>query len=209
MVTAVILFFVQYLWLVPDTFYALRPFDSERGVGIDNVLTFFGGAMTCTVVLLGPLLMISRRWTLPFGAGTLVFGAAVALEALSFSRKLWPVAVAAIAGLAFDVTLALGRRLTSGPTSRGLAAHRLAAFTGPAVLFGGYLLVAAAADGPLGWPPEIWGGLVVSAGFVGVGLVLIQESGLDSAEPTSAGGGDLDDVTGADLAGVGAGQHLD
>ncbi|MCP3989149.1 MAG: hypothetical protein GY724_08745 [Actinomycetia bacterium] len=184
LVTSVLLFFAHYLWMVPDTFYALEPFDPDRGIGNSRIQMFFGGAFSSTAVLFGPLLIISRRWVLPFGAATVVLTTAVGLEALAFSHRLWPVFLAAVAGLAFDTTLVVSRRL--GQPGIG---KRLAAFAGPAALFSGYLLVAAAEDGPLGWPPEIWCGLVILTGFAGVGLVLIQESGAgpDVAVPTAGG----------------------
>ena len=52
----------------------------------------------------------------------------------------------------------------------------IAAFVGPAVAFIVYFTIAAS-ERPLGWPPEIWGGAVITAGFTGLGLVALQNSG--------------------------------
>jgi hypothetical protein len=168
LVTAGLVFFVQYLWYVPQLHFARQPFEAGTGEGVWAVQQFFGGAVATTVVLVGPLLLIARRWALPFGAALTVWGGAAGLEALAFSRELRPVLLVALGGLAFD---AAHRAVPPGPWRL-----RAAASAGPAALFAGYL-VAASRDGDLGWPPEIWGGLVLLAGFVGLGLALVQESG--------------------------------
>ena len=165
-VTAVIVFFLQYLWLIPYPFYAQQFFDPVTNAGTNQIQVFFGGAITSVGALLGPLLLVAKRWRLPFGAATLVWGVTAALEGLAFSQRLVAVLVVAAAGLAFDVVLAAGRRSRYG--------LRAAAATGPVVLFAGYL-VWTAIDESLRWPPEIWGGLCATVGLVGLGLVLLQE----------------------------------
>lgn len=66
-------------------------------------------------------------------------------------------------------------RLTRG---RGPARLRTAASVGPAALFATWLVLSAVRlDSGLQWPPEIWGGLLAFAAFVGLSLVLVQESG--------------------------------
>jgi hypothetical protein len=52
----------------------------------------------------------------------------------------------------------------------------LAAFAGPAAAFTAYFVIAAR-EVTFGWPPEIWGGAIVMAGFTGLGMVALQESG--------------------------------
>ncbi|MEL7157967.1 MAG: hypothetical protein AAFN30_15420, partial [Actinomycetota bacterium] len=172
-ITSVLLFFIQFLWFVPFPSFSADVYDPVTFAGTVNVQRFFGGAVAAVAVLLGPLLLVARRWTLPLGAATVVWGAAASLEALAFSQRFGGVVAAVIGGLGFDVVLRLGRGRRWGLPA--------AAAAGPMLLFTTYL-VNAALDTGVGWPPEIWGGLVAVAGFVGFGLVLLQESGreLDS-----------------------------
>lgn len=142
LVTAGLVFFIQYLWYVPYPWFAQERFVPGTGQGLVAVQQFFGGAIAATVVLVGPLLLVASRWPLFFGASAIVWGSAAALEALAFSREARPVAIVALGGLAFDLAYRLVR---PGPWRL-----RAAAFTGPAVLF---------------------------AGFTGLGLAVIQESG--------------------------------
>ena len=168
LVIALLVFLVQYLWLIPNPWFAQQAYVGETGQGYGAVQVFLGGAIVSTAVLVGPLLLIARRWTLPFGAATVAWTAAAALESVAFSQRLWPVVVVAVGGLVHDMVLAVTRSVDDGGA--------IAAFAGPAAVFAGYL-VYARADGALGWPPEIWGGLVIMAGLTGAGLVLIQRSG--------------------------------
>ncbi len=165
--TALIVFFVQYLWYLPYPYFARQTFDSATGAGQGAVQQFFGGAVVATLVLLGPLLLVAGQWRLPFGAATLVWTTAQTLESLSFSQEYWAIGLAAAGGLAFDLAYLASRRW-----SWSLMA---AAMIGPLVLWASYLV--AAARGGLGWPPEISGGLLFITAFCGAGSVLLQRSG--------------------------------
>ena len=167
-ITAVLVFFVQYLWLIPYPFYAQQTFVPTTGVGSSFVQLFLGAAIVSVGVLAGPLLLVAKRWVLPFGAATIVWGVAATLEALAFSQRFTTIVVVGIGGLVFDGTL----RVVGAARARGL---RAAAGAGPAAMFVGYL-VWAASEESLAWPPEIWGGLCVTAGFVGIGLAMLQEN---------------------------------
>lgn len=170
MVTAVLVFFVQYLWLVPWPFFARQPFDPVSEQGTNFVQLFLGAAIVSTGALIGPLLLVAKRWELPFGAATMVWAIAAALEALAFSQQFAAIVVVGFGGLLFDITLALGGQRRR----RGL---RLAASVGPSAMFAAYLVWASIGD-TIGWPPEIWGGLCITAGFVGCSLVLLNEEPL-------------------------------
>lgn len=174
LVTSLLVFLVQYLWVVPHPWYAQAPYVADTGQGSGPVRTFLGGAMVSTAILVGPLLAISRRWVLPFGAATLVWSVAALLETLAFSQRYLVVVVVAVGGLVHDGVRAALRGRPEGPMVAG--------FAGPAALFAAYL-VYARLDGPLGWPAEIWGGLVVMAGFTGAGLVFLQRTGGSHQSP--------------------------
>ncbi|MEL6984775.1 MAG: hypothetical protein AAFO29_20270, partial [Actinomycetota bacterium] len=176
--TSLLVFLAQYLWLVPYSVYAQQFFDPNTGAGTGTVQLFLASTMVSSAILVGPLRLIGRRWALPIGSAAVIWGVAAALESLAFSQVFWPVLLVAAAGLVHDLVLVGARRHPRLRASSAMAA----AFAGPAALFGGYLVLARI-DGPLGWPPEIWGGLVVMAGLVGAGLVLLEQSG--RAEPIS------------------------
>lgn len=180
--TALLVFLTQYLWLVPHPWYAQQFFDPDSGAGSDMVQLFLGSAMVSAAVLVGPLRLVARHWTLPFGAAAVAWGVAAALEALAFSQEAWVVPVAVVAGLVHDVVLRSFGSLRAGAMA--------AAFAGPAALFALYLVVARL-DGPLGWPPEIWGGLVVMAGGVGLAIVLLEGSGPASRDAVGQPAGSL------------------
>ncbi len=169
--TALIVFFVQYLWYLPYPYFARQTFDAGTGAGRGAVQQFFGGAAVATLVLLGPLLLVAGRWRLPFGAATLVWMTAQTLESLAFSQEYWAIGLAAAGGLAFDLAYLAFRRWWWNLLS--------AAMIGPLVLWASYLLVASRES--LGWPPEISGGLLFVTAFCGAGLVLLQRSGANPA----------------------------
>lgn len=177
LVTAVLVFFIEFLWFISYPGFAADAYNPVTGEGTVNVQRFFGGAVAAVAVLLGPLLLIARQWPLPLGAATGVWGMAAVLESLAFSQRLDGVLAAVAGGLAFDAAYRLGR-------DRGWRL-RAAAAVGPMALFAVYL-INAALDTGVGWPPEIWGGLVAVAGFVGFGLVLIQESGRELSPYSAA-----------------------
>ncbi len=183
---ALLVFLTQYLWLVPHPWYARQFFDPNTGAGSDMVQLFLGSAMVSAAVLVGPLRLVARHWALPFGAAAVAWGVAAALEALAFSQEAWVVPVAVVAGLVHDVVLrAVGSsRVGAMAAASSRVGAMAAAFAGPAALFALYLVVARL-DGPLGWPPEIWGGLVVMAGGVGLAIVLLEGS---APEPRDAVG---------------------
>ncbi len=167
-VTAVLTFFIEYLWLLPWPWFPRQPFDpvTEHGVGL--IQQFLGSTVAMVVVLVTPLLMIARRWVLPFGAATIAWTAAAILEAAAFSQQARPVLLVLLGGLTFDLTMAATRGRSWGLT--------MASAIGPAVIFASFL-IGARIDGPLGWPPEIWGGTVFTAAGVGAGLSMLQSSG--------------------------------
>ena len=187
LVTGLLVFLVQYLWLLPYPWFAQQRYVAASGEGSGNVQVFLAGAIVSTALLLGPLLLVARRWSLPFGATTAVWTVVAILESLAFSQRYGAIAVVAAGGLAHDAVLAMRRDRADGPMA--------AAFAGPAVLFAAYL-VYARIDGPLRWPAEIWGGLIVMAGFTGAGLVLLQRSGAGPPTP-------FDRRSGADVGVVG------
>lgn len=106
-----------------------------------------------SALFMGPILLMARRWALPFGTVTFLFAANTLL--LSFMHQQWPwLAVAVVAGLAADGLL---RLLRVTPARRG--ALRLFAILTPIILFGLYFGVIAATGG-LAWSVHLTTGAV-------------------------------------------------
>lgn len=165
--TALLLFAVQYVWLLPHPSWAWSSFDPVTDEGWRTVSQFLGSTIATVAVLLGPLLLVATRWRLPFGAATATWLLAAGLDALAFALRADALWLMAAGGLAFDVAYRF--------VPRGLHVA-VAAAVGPAVAWSLYFVLAARQQ-PLGWPPEVWAGSVGVAGFTGLGLVLLQRSG--------------------------------
>ena len=164
--TAVVLFFFQYL----SAFVSRAP--SMPGTdGPEGLLTTIAGVASVLVtnlIVVAPVLLLARRWRLPFGTVALVAGAgAVGLTSLrEFALgALVPAMVAG--GLAADVLVA---RLRPGPDRPG--AFRAAAVLVPLLLWGAWMAVYALAYG-IAWPPELWAGVLGMTCLSGVGLSLL------------------------------------
>lgn len=165
--TALLVFLLQYLWDFPYTWFASQPFNAGTGQGQGVVAEFLGTSLVTTIVLLGPLLVVAGQFRLPFGSATVCWGVTQLVESAAFSRQAWPVVVATLAGLVFDLAYRSFR------PDRALV---LAAALGPAAFWIGYLL-AVVLTAEVRWPPEIWGGLVILSACAGAGLAILQQTG--------------------------------
>jgi hypothetical protein len=122
------------------------------------------GLLLTSFMLLGGVLVMRRRWQLPFGAITIMFSwMAWQFPILSAGRE-WTLAPSlVIGGLIGDVLLAslVGTR---GPLRVG----RLRVFSAllPFALWGLFLLCVAVLGNGLAWGPSVWTGiLTTTAGF--------------------------------------------
>ena len=114
------------------------------------------------LLLLGPVLLLLRRWRPPFGATTLLFGMVAALVAVVDEFARWEVVVVGLAGgLAADWLIA---RLARWPNRT--RAHRVVAIGTPLVLWASYFLAVQLRSG-IAWPAELWAGSVVFAALGG------------------------------------------
>jgi hypothetical protein len=120
--------------------------------------------LVTNLIVVAPVLLLARRWRLPFGTVALVAGAgAVGLTSLrEFALgALVPAMVAG--GLAADVLVA---RLRPGPDRPG--AFRAVAALVPLLLWGAWMATYAIAYG-VAWPPELWAGVLGMACLGGLG----------------------------------------
>jgi hypothetical protein len=164
--TTVVLFFFQYL----SAFVSRTP-STPQGPGPEGLMTTIVGVASVLVtnlIVVAPVLLLARRWRLPFGTVTLLAGAgAVGLTSLRefVLGALVPAMVAG--GLAADLVVA---RLRPRPDRPG--AFRAAGALVPVVLWGAWMGVYALAYG-IAWPPELWAGILGMASLGGLGLSVL------------------------------------
>ena len=116
-----------------------------------------------TMILVGPILLLLRRWRLPFGAVTAIFGGyGLLVNIMTEDRDAALIVPLLLAGLTFDLAQrrfgserADGRMTLGGIRGVGPAAA--------AVLWVSYFVVVTLTDG-MGWPASMW----VGALFVGI-----------------------------------------
>ncbi len=120
------------------------------------------GMITTTLLLAGPLLVMLRRWRLPFGSATALFGLhAIAFAAVG-SFAFWPAILPVVAaGLAADLVIRAPSRATYAVA--GLP---------PLVLWSAYILVLWAI-GVMDWPVALWTGAIAVATGAGVALATL------------------------------------
>ena len=121
-----------------------------------------------TLLLVGPMVFLMRRWTPPFGSFTLMFGVVGVLMASIFAFEAAARHRPRRGGRA-------GGRCTgpdrAGRTSQPERVRWTAALT-PLVLWSARF-VGLAAVGGIGWPPEVWSGTIVFGVLLGLGLALL------------------------------------
>ncbi|HEX5273918.1 MAG TPA: hypothetical protein VFW34_01425 [Candidatus Rubrimentiphilum sp.] len=115
------------------------------------------------ISITGIALMLIRRWRVPFGAMTFLFG--VFAIGLAFQSDLYyEIFAAVLTGLLADLALGI-----LGERARGGLAFYALGFAMPAVLFTLYLVIARLTlPGGLGWPPNLIAGSPFIAGFAGL-----------------------------------------
>jgi hypothetical protein len=163
---AVVLFFFQYL-----SAYVTRAPSMAEAEGPAGLLTTIVGVasvLVTNVIVVAPVLLLARRWRLPFGAVTLLATAgAVGLTSLREFALGALVPAMLAGGLATDLLLA---RLRPGPDRPG--AFRAVAALAPLLLWGAWTVAYAMAYG-IAWPPELWAGVLGMASLSGLGLSLL------------------------------------
>jgi len=146
------------------------------------------GVILQTGLLMGVVLVLLRRFDLPFGSLTLLMG--VNAVFVTMIRGADPVIlIGVIGGLAADVLVRVLR-----PAPERLAQLRLFAFLVPVLTYALYFRGLIVADG-VWWPVHLWAGAPVVAGLVGLVLSLAvvpsptpgESSTLASALPPAGG----------------------
>lgn len=127
-----------------------------QALGVASILLQSG-------VLMGVILLVLRRWTLPFGALTMIFTLNIALiSVLADQYRLIPAIVAA--GIVADIVYKWLR-----PSVERRDSLRIFAFLTPLILYLFYFLDLIFANGIM-WSIHLWLGSCVMAGSVGLVL---------------------------------------
>lgn len=126
----------------------------------DTQLVAVTGMIVQTTILMGLVLLAIRRWTLPFGAFTLVFTINIGLLSLMHDDY-WITIVAFLGGLAADTLL---RQLK--PSVQRPGALHIFAFAVPTILYLLYFLELVLTTG-VHWTIHLWLGSTVVAGLTG------------------------------------------
>lgn len=162
-------FFLEYLWMpvetsLPQVRYiagVTGEFDAAYGVA---------GIMISTAVMMAAVLLLTRRWTTPFGTIAALLTVANVLMAVGFDNDLEALPAVIVAGLVGDLLLRI-------EVPRLLLAGAI-----PLVLWSLYFIQVGRLGAGLGWPPEIWSGAIVFAVLIGLAL----ESGFEQMARLSA-----------------------
>ncbi len=166
-------FFTQYANLFGTTLPAVRfqpdasaSAGNQRMAHIEQALGVVGIVLH-TGLLMGLLLPVLRRWTLPLGAITLILTLNIALMTLMRGRyvatgALPLIGFALLTGIASDL---LCRSLR--PASAATRNFRIVAFAIPVLLYGLYFAALNLFGGGLWWTTPLWTGSIVVAGLIG------------------------------------------
>ena len=160
-------FFFIYGWSLQDTWMIRERFLP----GISNeVPVAYGvlGIVLQSFILFAPLLVMRRRWHLPFGVATTIFTFTAVAMALGFDGELVGVPATIAGGLAFDLTV-----------------HRhprVAAVAGPLVLFSTFFLSVGFTHEGLGWPPELWSGAIVLSVMMSLAVDMLLKAAASTRE---------------------------
>jgi hypothetical protein len=121
-----------------------------------------------TLILLGPALLLLRRWRVPFGAMTLIFTGYGLLASIMTEYRDWPLIFSLVlTGLAID--LLQNRSGTERLTLGGIRAVGPAA---AAVLWFSYYAILALDKG-IGWEPTMWVGALMVGVMSGFGVAFL------------------------------------
>jgi hypothetical protein len=130
-----------------------------------------GGILLFTAVLMGGLLIMRRRWRIPFGSLTIMFTSLALLFAMLSEYAEWELIPALVlAGISGDLLLA---RLAGVTGPAPLWRVRLFATLMPVVLWSLFFLCVELLDDGLGWGVTLWFGVLVSSGALGYALSLL------------------------------------
>ncbi len=166
-ISSVLLVFFQYV----------SAFD--RGIFTTKVPDLFGfgeivrvqaiaGVVILTALFFGPLLLLARRWRLPFGSATMAFAVPALSNYIFTDFKTVRLSLALLAGgFASDLVFAAMGRVR-GPRLM----YRLTGALAPIAFWCTYLVITLTGNA-MQWPAELWTGTIVWSGLVGTAITVL------------------------------------
>jgi hypothetical protein len=126
--------------------------------------------LATNLILLAPVLLLARRWRLPFGVATAIYGGvAVLIGAVEAYRLPVMAAAAVLAGLAVDGLLRL-----LGPSAARPPRFWAMGAAVPLLTWTVYFAAVAITEG-IGWSAELWTGTIAWACLLGLALSLLMQ----------------------------------
>lgn len=167
MMLSMLTFFTQYGHPFATT-WAAKTFDPNtmRLVEFNQSLAM-ASTLLQSALLMGIVLLLIRRWALPVGSLTLIFGVNIALLTFMRDHNLTPsifafIGIALVTGLVADL---LNQWLKPSVVNR--QAFRVFAFGVPVLLYALYFLTLVLSGG-IWWSVPLWSGGIVLAGVAGL-----------------------------------------
>lgn len=149
-------FFLMYLtpWADAEPFeHPYRPDTAVSNLAVESAMAT---VIVTTVLFVGAIVWMARRWRLPAWSATVIFTAvAFGLSGLDGFEVRAPVLAATIAGLVVDAVLRSGRPLT------------MVGLAGGATLWSAFFALHHLETG-VEWGPSLWVGAIVFAGLSGL-----------------------------------------
>ena len=141
----------------------------------------FAAILITTVVLMAPTLLLLRRWRLPFGSLTVLFGTVVALVSATEGFDMGEIALAGvIAGVGGDLLV----RTLQGRNVSPVATLRLVGALVPALAWLAYFGLLAGFYS-VGWSVELWAGITSMATLTGLGLAVLMTPAPAPVDPAA------------------------
>ncbi|MCD9022060.1 hypothetical protein [Cohnella silvisoli] len=170
-------FFLMYAWMFrfnlsaqPVVDWYWSTFSNEHIIEVNETrgLTY---TLLDTILYMFPILLLMKRWKLPFGAIMALFAIITIMMNVLDGFEGWrTILVAMAAGLIGDLVYH-GLR----PYEGRMWAYRVVAFITPVALWTIYYIWMFMLTG-IGWSVELWTGSVVEAGLVSLGLSVLALS---------------------------------
>ncbi|MDU0205189.1 MULTISPECIES: hypothetical protein [Paenibacillus] len=157
---AVMAFFLMYAWSFRQNLWMAREEDAVAKAVVDFLVT--------TMLLVMPIMLVRRRWKLPFGTVTYFFVfEAVLMAVLDGFSHYGSIVILLISGIIGDLLLKSIKEKEAGAWQ-----YRGVFFLLPVLIWGLYF-----ADlrlfHTLDWSPELWGGTIFICGLCSMGLSML------------------------------------
>lgn len=166
---AVMAFFLMYAWSFRNPLWMAREEDAVGRAVVDFLIT--------TMLLIVPVLLVLKRWKLPFGTVTYFFVfESVLMAVLDGFREYGAIVILLISGLIADLLLSSIKDKDIGAWQ-----YRGVFFVTPVLIWSLYFAGLRIFD-TLDWAPELWGGTIFLCGLCSLGLSILAAPSVRGGE---------------------------